>query len=118
MKEIFEGAFINRLNDIHVKSQHAHNLEKRRLILRLKQYYFYHRIIEWGDDKQQQHREQILSQKFKHLHLNEKWDQSWRNMEHPDLVHTPLYYLSKAIGRVDLTIPELTQSYLTDPANR
>ena len=39
-------------------------------------------------------------------------------MEHPDLQHTPLYYLSKAIGRVDLTIPELTQSYLTDPANR
>ncbi len=33
-------------------------------------------------------------------------------------MHTPLYYLSKAIGRVSLTTPELAKTYLTNPANK
>lgn len=50
--------------------------------------------------------------------MTEKWDESFRNTNHPDLIRTPLYYLSKAIGRVSLTEPELAKSYLTEPENR
>ena len=33
-------------------------------------------------------------------------------------MQTPLYHLSKVIGRVSLTTPELTKAYLTNSANR
>ena len=50
--------------------------------------------------------------------MTEKWDESFRNGNHPDLIRTPLYYLSQAIGRISLTEPELAKSYLTQPENR
>jgi len=55
---------------------------------------------------------------FQQIHLTEDWDKSFRDMKHPDLWKTPLYYLSSAIGRVSLTTPELTKAYLTQPENR
>ena len=51
-------------------------------------------------------------------HLTEKWDTSHRDQSHPDLIRSPLYLLSKAIGRVSITQPELAKAYLTDPGNR
>jgi hypothetical protein len=50
--------------------------------------------------------------------MKEKWDQSWRDGSHPELVKSPLYLLSKAIGRISITTPELTKAYMTDPGNR
>lgn len=46
--------------------------------------------------------------------MEEKWDQSWREMDHPDLNKHVLFHLSKAVGRVSLSPEELVKSYLTD----
>jgi hypothetical protein len=42
---------INRLDHIFKKSAEAHNLEKRRMFIRLKKFYFKERILEYGADK-------------------------------------------------------------------
>ena len=118
MNKVFEDALVTRLDNIYQKSKTAHDLEKRRMMLRLKQFYFRQRVLTYADEKLQQDLKLINSQKFKQIHLTEKWDQSYKETQHPDIAHTPLYYLSKVIGRVDLTIPELTKSYLTNPENR
>jgi hypothetical protein len=44
---------------------------------------------------------------YKLPHLVENWDQSWREIDHPDIKKSPLYYISKAIGRVNLAPAEL-----------
>jgi hypothetical protein len=47
--------------------------------------------------------------------LTEKWDQSYRDSEHPDIQKSFLWYLSKAIGKVNIAPPELAKQYLTNP---
>ena len=39
-------------------------------------------------------------------------------MEHPQIASSPLYHLSKAVGKVSLTPLELTREYLTNPEAR
>jgi hypothetical protein len=39
-------------------------------------------------------------------------------MDHPNIRKSPLHYISKAIGRVNLAPAELAQSYLTQPEMR
>jgi len=46
-------------------------------------------------------------------HLNEKWDEAWRNTEHPNMKRSPMHYISKAIGRVNLAPKELAAAYLS-----
>jgi hypothetical protein len=50
--------------------------------------------------------------------LTEKWDKSFRDMDHPNIKKSPLHYISKAIGRVNLAPAELAQTYLTQPEMR
>ena len=52
------------------------------------------------------------------MHLTEKWDQNWRDQQHPYIHQSPIYHISKAVGRVSLTQPELAREYLTKPENR
>lgn len=51
---------------------------------------------------------------FKEVHLKEKWDETYRNMEHPDIQKSFLWHIGKAIGKRNITPPELTKAYLTD----
>jgi len=41
---------LTRLNGIYDKSKEAHSLEKRRLFVRLKKYYFKERILQYGSE--------------------------------------------------------------------
>ena len=51
-------------------------------------------------------------------HLTEDWDQNWRDVDHPELHYSPLFYVAKAIGKVSMTPVEMTRQYLTNPALR
>ena len=51
-------------------------------------------------------------------HLSESWDKNWRSFSHPLIEKSPLYHLSKAIGRVSISPIELTREYLTNPDAR
>jgi hypothetical protein len=51
-------------------------------------------------------------------HFTEDHNQNWRDVDHPELHWSPLYYVAKAIGKVSLTPVELTREYLTNPKAR
>lgn len=116
--ETFQDAYINRLDNVFKKSQEAHNLDKRRMYIRMKKFFFKQRILQYGEEKVQLDQHQTEALPYQSLHMKEKWDQSWRDGSHPELVKSPLYLLSKAIGRISITTPELTKAYMTDPGNR
>lgn len=84
----------------------------------MKKFLFKQRILAYGTEQCELNQKQYESMHYMVPHLTEKWDQSYRDMEHPELVKSPLYLLSKAIGRISLTTPELTKAYMTDPGNR
>ena len=115
IQDVFQQAFFTRLDTIHRKSQDAHRLEKRRMLIRLKKFYFKQRILQYNEERYQLSQKQASAMPFKQMHLTEKWDQSFRDIKHPDLHKSPLYYISQALGRVSLTAPEMAKSWLTDP---
>lgn len=45
IQEIFEQAYLGRLNTIYEKSKEAHQLEKRRLLIRFKKFLISSRIL-------------------------------------------------------------------------
>jgi hypothetical protein len=106
------------LNDIYDKSKEAHSLDKRRLFVRLKKYYFKERILQYGTETMDRLVKQSQSLPFQQMHLTEKWDESWRDQSNPELWRSPMSYLAKVIGKVSLTAPELAKSYLTEPELR
>ena len=55
--------------------------------------------------------EQIDALPYKMPHMTEKFDESWREMEHPDLHKHAIYHLAKAVGRVNLSPVELVKNY-------
>lgn len=83
------------------------------MIIRMKKFLFKERILTYDHDTVARHTAQTKALPFQQIHLKEKWDQCFREMQHPDLVKTPLHYISKALGRVSLTAPELAKVYLT-----
>lgn len=46
---------------------------------------------------------------FKEIHLTEKWDETYRNQEHPELHKSVLWHLSKAIGKRNIAPVELAK---------
>jgi hypothetical protein len=48
INEIFQAAFIDRLGTVFEKSKEAHSLEKRRMFLRIKKFYFKSRIFTYA----------------------------------------------------------------------
>ena len=57
---------------------------------------------------------------YKMPHLSENWEKSWRDVdvEHPQIVKSPLHHIAKAIGRVSISPIELTKEYMTNPKTR
>ena len=61
---------------------------------------------------------QIENYPFQQIHLREEWDKTYREMDHPELQNSPIYHLSKAVGRITMTPHEMAKAYLTDPSLR
>jgi len=112
---IFEAAYLERLSNIHEKSKEAQALEKRRMFIRLKKFLLKSRLLVYLGEETDRLAARVQSLPFKQLHLTEKWDESHRDSEHPDIQQSVMWHLSKAVGKVALTPPEMVRSYLTDP---
>lgn len=74
VQESFQEAFQERLRNIYEKSSEAHSLEKRRMFLRLKKWYFRERIFTYGMAKANQEQAQLAALPFRQPHCHEKWD--------------------------------------------
>ena len=74
---------MKRLNVIFEKSEEAHSLEKRRMFLRLKKFYFKERILQYGTENIELAVKQSQSMPYQAMHLTEKWDESWREQSNP-----------------------------------
>jgi hypothetical protein len=56
------------------KSSHAHKLEKRRMLVRLKKFMFRNRILSYSQEYNRQSTERLKNFAKRLPHLNEKWD--------------------------------------------
>jgi superfamily I DNA and RNA helicase len=74
VNDTFFEAFMSRLQDVYKKSEEAHSIDKRRMFLRLKKWYFRERILQYGTERLDQIDKQIESMPWKQIHLSEKWD--------------------------------------------
>ena len=52
---------------------------------------------------------------FKQIHLTEGFQQSFREVEHPEIQQSVMWHLSKVVGKANLAPVEMMKSYLTDP---
>lgn len=80
VNDVFENAFLERLDHVYRKSQEAHNLEKRRMIIRMKKFLFKERILTYDNETVARHTAQTKALPFQQIHLKEKWDQCFREM--------------------------------------
>ena len=85
------------------------------MFYRFKRLLFRQRCIEYGGEDHVNSIKRLENYTYKLPHCSESWEQSWRDVEHPWIEKSPLYHLSKAIGRVSFSPVELTKEYLTNP---
>lgn len=100
------------------KSKEAQTLEKRRMYIRLKRFLFKSRCVTYGNESLSKQLERMENYDYKLPHCSESWTESWRDVNSPWIQKSPLFHLSKAIGRTSISPVELTQEYLTNPAAR
>ena len=116
--KVFEDAYINRLQTMFDKSKEAQALERRRMFIRLKRFLFRSRCITNAGEAHEKQLARMENYAYKLPHLSEDWSKSWRDGAHPGIEKSPLYHLSKAMGRVTFNPIQLTQDYLTKPELR
>jgi len=106
---IFEQAYLEKLQTIFDRSSEAHNLEKRRMLIRFKKFLFQSRILTYAHEEFDRLLTTVSNLPFKQMHLTEQWDgaKSYREQQHPNLDQSFLSFLSSAVGRGSLAPPEL-----------
>ena len=118
ISNVYEQAYLNRLQTMFDKSKEAQSLERRRMFIRLKRFLFRSRCVVQGSESHEKQVERLQNYSYRLPHLTESWEKSWRDTEHPAIQKSPLHHLSKAIGRVSYSPIELTKEYLTNPKMR
>ena len=113
--QTFEKAYLQRLQTMFDKSKEARKLERRRMFIRLKRFLFKSRCVTDTREYSERQLQRLQNYSFKLPHASEQWDKSWRDFNHPLIEKSPLYHLSKAIGRASVSPIELTREYLTNP---
>ena len=93
-------------------------MERRRMFLRLKRFLFKSRCIQQGQESYDKQIDRLKNYTYKLPHCTESWEKSWRDQSNPAIKKSPLFYISKAIGRASMSPIELTKEYLTNPEAR
>ena len=86
------------------------------MFIRFKKFLMQQRILTYIMEEESKVSQQIDSLPFKQIHLNEKWDESHRDQEHPDIQKSLMWHLSKAVGKQSLAPSEMVKHYLSDPS--
>ena len=87
MQDVFENAYIEKLQRVYEKSVEARTLEKRRMFIKFKKFLFSNRIVTYANEEIDRTMTIIENMPFKLIHMKEQWDgeKSYREMEHPEL---------------------------------
>ena len=118
IQQRFEQVYLTRLQTMYKKSKEAQTLERRRMYNRLKRYLFKSRCIQQGNESFEKQMERLKNYSYKLPHCTESWAKSWRDQSNPLIEKSPLFQISKAIGKASISPVELTKEYLTNPAAR
>jgi starvation-inducible outer membrane lipoprotein len=103
---------------MYKKSKEAQSVDRRRMFIKLKRFLFKSRCVTTGGLSHEKQVQRLENYAYKLPHLTESWEKSWRDTPHPAIEKSPLFHLSKAIGRVEMSPVELTKEYLLNPELR
>jgi len=98
---------------IFEKSKEARGLDKKRFFFKLKRYLLRHRIMENFDTTFSRVYHRSLNYSMKIPHFAEHPTQSHIGVANPDLVHSPLWHIHKAVGKIQVAPSTLAQHLLT-----
>ena len=117
IQEIFENAYLEKLQNIFDRSVEAQSLEKRRMFIKFKKFLFQSRILTTVSQECDRLQKILANMPLKEPHMKEQWDGNvtLREMEHPDIKQSFLWHLSSAVGKQTLAPAELAKKFLTDP---
>ena len=117
IQEIFENAYLEKLQNIFDRSVEAQSLEKRRMFIKFKKFLFQSRILTTVSHECDRLQKILVNMPLKEPHMKEQWDGNvtLREMEHPDIKQSFLWHLSSAVGKQTLAPVELAKKFLTDP---
>lgn len=100
MQDQFEQAYLGQLKQIFEACKEARGLEKKRFFYKLKRYLLRHRVMENFDTTFERVFKRSLNYSMKIPHFAEKATESHIGVDNPDLKHSPLWHINKAVGKI------------------